>query len=86
MPFYLLFTCRTCNVDELPSIFNDLPERSLVAEDIKSAKIVDFALGVILKRSRNTWKYRLFQLDKRTNNQAEKWRWKEIVQQVGKTF
>jgi len=59
-PSYLPFTYRTWNVDELLSLFNDDPELCLVAEDVKSGKIVGFALGVILKRPQSPWKYGYF--------------------------
>ncbi len=59
-PSYLPFTYRTWNVDELLSIFNDEPELCLVAEDVKSGKIVGFALGIILKRPQSSWKYGYF--------------------------
>jgi ribosomal protein S18 acetylase RimI-like enzyme len=56
-PSYLPFTYRTWNVDEPLSLFNGDPEVCLVAEDVKSNKIVGFALGVILKRPLSPWKY-----------------------------
>jgi ribosomal protein S18 acetylase RimI-like enzyme len=59
-PSYLPFTYRTWNVDELVSLFNDDSELCLVAEDVKSGKIVGFALGVILKRPHSRWKYGYF--------------------------
>lgn len=59
-PSRLPFTYRTWNVDELLSIFNDAPELCLVAEDLKSEKIVGFALGVILARPQSSWKYGYF--------------------------
>jgi len=59
-PSYLPFTYRTWNVDELLSLFNDDSELCLVAEDVKSGKIVGFALGVILKRPQSPWKYGYF--------------------------
>ena len=59
-PSYLPFTYRTWNVDELLSLFNDDSELCLVAEDVKSGKIVGFALGVILKRPQSSWKYGYF--------------------------
>ena len=59
-PSYLPFTYRTWNVDELLSLFNDDSELCLVAEDVKSGKIVGFALGVILKRPQSRWKYGYF--------------------------
>jgi ribosomal protein S18 acetylase RimI-like enzyme len=55
-PSRLPFTYRTWNVDELLSLFNDDSELCLVAEDVKSSKIVGFALGVILKRPHSRWK------------------------------
>ncbi|MCJ7560693.1 GNAT family N-acetyltransferase [Candidatus Bathyarchaeota archaeon] len=59
-PSYLPFTYRTWNVDELLSLFNGDPELCLVAEGVKSNKIVGFALGVILKRPLSPWKYGYF--------------------------
>jgi ribosomal protein S18 acetylase RimI-like enzyme len=59
-PSYLPFTYRTWNVDELLSLFNGDPEVCLVAEDVKSNKIVGFALGVVLKRPLSPWKYGYF--------------------------
>ena len=59
-PSYLPFTYRAWNVDELLSLFNDDSELCLVAEDVKSGKILGFALGVILKRPQSSWKYGYF--------------------------
>jgi len=59
-PSRLPFTYRTWNVDELLSLFNGDAELCLVAEDVKSEKIVGFALGVILKKPLSPWKYGYF--------------------------
>ena len=54
------FTYRTWNIDELLSLFNGDPEVCLVAEGVKSKRIVGFALGVVLKRPLSPWKYGYF--------------------------
>ena len=59
-PSYLPFTYRAWNQDELLSLFNDDAELCLVAENVKSGKILGFALGVILKRPQSSWKYGYF--------------------------
>jgi len=59
-PSNLQFTYRTWNIDELLSYFSDHPELCLVAEDIKSKKIVGFAVGTILKRPYSPWTYGYF--------------------------
>lgn len=59
-PSSLQYAYRTWNVDELLSLFNSDPGLCLVAEDIKSNKIVGFALGTILKRPFSPWTYGYF--------------------------
>jgi ribosomal protein S18 acetylase RimI-like enzyme len=59
-PSNLQFTYRTWNVDELLSLFYGDAELCLVAEDIRSSKIVGFALGTILKRPFSPWTYGYF--------------------------
>ena len=59
-PSSLQFTYRTWNVDELMSFFSNEPELCLVAEDVKSKRIVGFALGTILKRPYSPWTYGYF--------------------------
>ena len=59
-PEQLQFTYRTWNINELLSLFQEDPELCLVAEDVKSKKIVGFALGTILKRPFSPWTYGYF--------------------------
>lgn len=59
-PSSLQFTYRTWNVDELLSLFNSDPELCLVADDVRSKKIVGFALGTILRRPFSPWTYGYF--------------------------
>ena len=59
-PSSLQYIYRTWNVDELLSLFNSEPELCLVANHIKSNKIVGFALGTILKRPFSPWTYGYF--------------------------
>ncbi|MEM2098385.1 MAG: N-acetyltransferase [Candidatus Bathyarchaeia archaeon] len=59
-PSYLPFTYRTWNISELLSLFSSDPELCLVAEVTKAKRIVGFALGTILKRPLNPWKYGYF--------------------------
>lgn len=56
-PSRLQYTYRTWNVDELLSIFHGDPELCLVAEDVRSEKIVGFVLGIVLKRPFSPWTY-----------------------------